>query len=406
MNKLSLTTNKRLMIIKNKKNISHTKLNSQIIRNPKTSNFNYKCKLCMLERNKSNVSLTQYNNNNNDHIIPDKQQSSKETEHFELQVQNSNNVSTCTTLINNNYLIKSGERIKTINCNNDGGKVNLFNYKYCKPFKKKDLIITNDFNHKSLEDIVNINNENQYNTNVKWNGLLKECKTVDYLYTGFQDVNNYTNTVDYTIPTHYQFNTASKKITKSKKKNLSDYLFTSTESLVDSKKCLMLSPTETTITKTKRMNLKSFKPIMNTNIHNKINNTNIKSISLYKYNENNSGNVNGFKTKSFINGYIQTCSNIKVNNKKGNDNKSKGDSILNYTKENKHLSCSLLFTKKPKKQTKAQIFDLTINRYLCNNNEIKRNTKPLLPKTLNKTSKSKYKVNVSPSFIYPSNNFV
>ena len=402
MNKLSLTTNKRIMTIKTIKKPSHTKLNSQIIRNPKTSNFNYKCKLCMLERNKSNVSFIEYNNNNTEQIILHKQQSPKETEHFELQVQKSENTSTCTTLINNNYLIKSGESIQSINCNNDGGKINLFNYKYCKPFKKKGLIINNDFTHKSMEDIININNNGkQYKSNVKWNGLLKECKTVDYLCTGYQNVNDYTNTVDYTIPNNYQFNNASKK-----KKNLSDYLFSSTESLADSQKYLMLSPTEATITKTKQINLKSFKPIMNTNIHNKIINKTKKSISLYKYNENNSGNINDFKIKSFINGYIQTCSKLKANNKNGNDNKSKGDSILNYNKENKHKSCSLLFTKKPKKQTKAKIFDLTINHYLCNNNEIKRNTKPLLYKTLNKTSTSKYKVNVSPSFVYPSNNFI
>ena len=102
MNKLSLTTNKRIMTIKTIKKPSHTKLNSQIIRNPKTSNINYKCKLCMLERNKSNVSLTQYNNNKSEQIIPHKQQPSKEAEHFDLEIQKSENTSTCTTLINNN----------------------------------------------------------------------------------------------------------------------------------------------------------------------------------------------------------------------------------------------------------------------------------------------------------------
>ena len=197
MNKPSLTNTKRIITNKTIKVVSNCKSISQGVRKTELIYPEIKCELCINKHkpktnNKPNLSLI--HDNSMEFLIENKNESTIKQEQFELQINSKENVNKSVTLVKNNYVLKNGENISHIT-DGDGGKVNLYNYKYCKPSNQKEMTTSANINK---ESIVNEQNSNyktrgqrniRKNQNLGWNNKLKECKTNDYFYTGYSSVN-------------------------------------------------------------------------------------------------------------------------------------------------------------------------------------------------------------------------
>ena len=162
MNKPSLTNTKRIITNKTIKVISNCKSISQGVRKNELMYPEIKCELCINKQqpkknNKTNLSFI--HDNSMEFLIENKNEPTIKKEQFELQISSKENVNNSVTLVNNNYACKKGEN-NSRTTDGDGGKVNLFNYKYCKPSNQKEMITSTNTNK---ELVVNEQNFN-YNT--------------------------------------------------------------------------------------------------------------------------------------------------------------------------------------------------------------------------------------------------
>ena len=454
MNKPSLTNTKRIITNKTIKVVSNCKSISQGVRKTELMYPEIKCELCINKHkpktnNKSNLSLI--HDNSMEFLIENKNESSIKQEQFELQINSKENVNKSITLVKNHYVLKNGENISHIT-DSDGGKVNLYNYKYCKPSNQKEMTTSSNINK---ELIVNEQNSNyktrgqrniKKNQNLGWYNKLKECKTVDYFYTGYSSVNKddeyvknneITNQYCYTHNNTYQ--EIVNKIKSPQEKNIDNnkynYLLISSDSGLrdignSHKKKLMFSSfpnIPSTITKEKRTTLKSSNSTLGTNIYlnkqnilNGLNNstnkiTSIKSsVPLHKYSEFKFPNLNQSKTKSYIFDYNDNHSKpINLKNGKNHFQRNLGPSFLDCNDKTvlfqrntkkKQLFSSSSFVKPSNKYIKTEVSHLT-TRYKCNNCDINGKINSLLTSTNDKKYNSKYKLTFSPSFIYPPNKF-
>lgn len=149
-----------------------------------------KCELCLSHQHKHNNLIR---NKSVEYSI--KQPSSyRKKDHFELQINNEEKYSKYATVSNDNCIYEGTNNNNNCIYKNDGGKINLSNYKYCKPHYKKQIAVTeihNEDEETFPKRILKQSRQSMKNKREWNNKILKECKIIDYSYNISQD--NITN---------------------------------------------------------------------------------------------------------------------------------------------------------------------------------------------------------------------